>query len=411
MSTFEALRERLAPFYTSTVTNSGIHSVIFQPYLGKKVEPEDRVVTHEWNILGQRWTFLVVCDGHGGANTADYTAKTLPGRIRLALTKIITDELNGQLDRQNVARADPIVAAMITREIEALDAEIGARIQDICANPGVLNEQEARALTQEHFEPLLLGFNGTTLAAALVNVTHRFVWGIGVGDSTVAVSTVEPNGTRHAQRLCTPHSLDDPEEVARAISGHPPDETGVVANGRIVGWLALPRAIGDFSLKLPSTYLSHLFKYLPHTGSLPLEGIPERIKTPPYVIATPSVQFTDLEPLKDSKPIIALYSDGVDLLVDGYVVFRRGTSSEADSTDIVAKLLQDQVDPSVEEVLGHKIDLRWSGAQKNKAVDVLGNLIGGVNTERLEMMLDKELFAKGNPMFYVDDTTIVLYPL
>ncbi len=170
-------------------------------------------------------------------------------------------------------------------------------------------------------------------------------------------------------------------------------------------------AIGDFSLKLPSTYLSHLFKYLPHTGSLPLEGIPERIKTPPYVIATPSVQFTDLEPLKDSKPIIALYSDGVDLLVDGYVVFRRGTSSEADSTDIVAKLLQDQVDPSIEEVLGHKIDLRWSGAQKNKAVDVLGNLIGGVNTERLEMMLDKELFAKGKPMFYVDDTTIVLYSL
>ncbi len=63
MSTFEALRERLAPFYTSTVTDSGIHSVIFQPYLGKKVEPEDRVVTHEWNILGQCWTFLVVCDG------------------------------------------------------------------------------------------------------------------------------------------------------------------------------------------------------------------------------------------------------------------------------------------------------------------------------------------------------------
>lgn len=202
--------------------------------------------------------------GHGGANTADYTAKTLPGRIRLALTKIITDELNGQLDRQNVAQANPIVAAMITREIEALDAEIGARIQDICANPGVLNEQEARALTQEHFEPLLLGFNGTTLAAALVNITHRFVWGIGVGDSTVgvfqrhmisavsessltynmniaALSTVEPNGTRHAQRLCTPHSLDDPEEVARAKSEHPPDETGVVANGRMVGWLALPR--------------------------------------------------------------------------------------------------------------------------------------------------------------------------
>lgn len=249
------------------------------------------------------------------------------------------------------------------------------------------------------------------------------------------LSTVGPDGRRHAQRLSAAHSLQDPGECARVTAGHPADESGVVENGRILGWLMLPRgegpavtvpcvsasstltgspaAIGDFALKLPSTYLSHLFSFLPHTGSLPIDKIPERIKTPPYLIATPSVQLTDLEPVWDKKPVVTLFSDGVDLLVDGYTVFRRGSSSGADPCEIVCKLLEDEVDPAVEETLGHPVDLRWSGAQGNKAVDVLGNLIGGTSAERLGMMLDQEILAKRDleSMFYVDDTAVVVFPL
>ncbi len=227
--------------------------------------------------------------------------------------------------------------------------------------------------------------------------------------------------------------MSDPAECARIVSEHPPEEAAhVVENGRILGWLALPRGtplppstrlrhrlthaavgIGDFSLKLPSTYMSHLLRFLPTTGKMPLDGIPERIKTPPYLIATPSVQFMDLEPVWNSAPTVALFSDGVDLLVDGYTLFHPGVSSNADPCDVVSKLLQEKVDPSLRKVLGHGVDAHWSGPEGNRALDVLGNLIGGTNVNRLEMMLDQERMAnrKAKYPFYVDDVAIVVFPL
>ena len=60
MATVETLRARLSAFYTAKVI-SGAHSVTFQPRLSKNIE--DRVVTEEWDLLGQRWIFLAVCDG------------------------------------------------------------------------------------------------------------------------------------------------------------------------------------------------------------------------------------------------------------------------------------------------------------------------------------------------------------
>ena len=86
-----------------------------------------------------------------------------------------------------MTQAEPVIAAMLTREVEAFDAEIRDQIQSICPDPGSLKMEQARVLAQSHIAELLPAFNGTTLAAALVNVTHRFCWGLGVGDSSVGV--------------------------------------------------------------------------------------------------------------------------------------------------------------------------------------------------------------------------------
>ncbi|KAI0711970.1 protein serine/threonine phosphatase 2C [Cerioporus squamosus] len=412
MPSVAALRARLSAFWTAQVSASGVHSVTFQPFLEKKIE--DRVTVEEWDINGQRWVFLAVCDGHAGAKTSDYTSKELPKRIRAALSATIQNALQNKLDRVNVDKAAPAISAMLAHEVEAFDAQLGERVKAICPDPGALTEEEARFIIQENFDPLVLAWTGTTLAAALVNITLKCVWAFGVGDSSVVLSTADPDGVRHAQRICALHSMSDPAECARIVSEHPPEEAAhVVEKGRILGWLALPRGIGDFSLKLPSTYMSHLLRYLPTTGKMPLDGIPERIKTPPYLISTPSVQFTDLEPVWNNAPAVVLFSDGVDLLVDGHTLFRPGVSSNADPCDVVSKLLQEDVDPSLREILGHGVDAHWSGSEGNRALDVLGNLIGGTNTERLEMLLDQERMAnkKAEHPFYVDDVAIIVFPL
>ena len=71
---------------------------------------------------------------------------------------------------------------------------------------------------------------------------------------------------------------------------------------------------------------------------------------------------------------------------------------------------EDEVDRAVPELLGHGIDLRWSGDLDNRAVDVLGNLLGATNTRMLRMVTDQQLLADraACPRLYIDDTSLVL---
>lgn len=121
--------------------------------------------------------------GHGGTATAEYTANKLPKRIRHALLDLI--RAHDGLDRNNVVQADSSVSEMLQTEIRTLDKSIGQAVKKLCPFPADLTEEQARALVAEHAEVLQRAWCGTTLAAALINVTHRFMWAVGVGDSTV----------------------------------------------------------------------------------------------------------------------------------------------------------------------------------------------------------------------------------
>jgi pyruvate dehydrogenase phosphatase len=62
METLEQLRRKLLGLCIGTkLEEEGVHTVTFQP-LHSKIN-EDRVVTKSWDIDGQRWLFLAVCDG------------------------------------------------------------------------------------------------------------------------------------------------------------------------------------------------------------------------------------------------------------------------------------------------------------------------------------------------------------
>jgi pyruvate dehydrogenase phosphatase len=160
-------------------------------------------------------------------------------------------------------------------------------------------------------------------------------------------------------------------------------------------------------MKFHSAYLANLLRHLPTTAHPEhLENILEHSRTPPYLSATPSVRFFDLEPLWARNPTVLVFSDGVDALVEGYYVFRPGDPSDADPAQVVAQLLQDDVGPDVRRGLGHPVQARWHA---NRAVDVLGNLVGGTDVRRLAQVLDQEKLANRDalPAFRVDDTSII----
>ena len=106
-----------------------------------------------------------------------------------------------------------------------------------------------------------------------------------------------------------------------------------------------------------------------------------------------------------------VFSDGVDSLVDGYFVFRPETHSGADPCKVVAALLQENIEPYIGEILGHPVEPRWNGPNGNRAIAVLGNLLGGTDVRRLEMTMDQERLADDDDdsiLFHINDTSIIL---
>ena len=61
METLEQFRNKLVSLCVGTKLDGGVHTVTFQ--LLKARVNQDRVMTEKWDIGGQTWLFLAVCDG------------------------------------------------------------------------------------------------------------------------------------------------------------------------------------------------------------------------------------------------------------------------------------------------------------------------------------------------------------
>ncbi|KAI0635784.1 protein serine/threonine phosphatase 2C [Trametes polyzona] len=346
-----------------------------------------------WDIQGDKWLYLAVFDGHGGTTNVAHRAPALSMALERTLRYILQRNVPEGLDQK-------------------FDQSIGDALRNIFPNPADLDEEQARKLIDEHYGIVCRAFEGSIVALVIINVDKRFMWVVSVGDFTVALFTVGEDGKRRAQRLCEIHMLRNPREFFRATMAHKSKDGPVVSpDDRTLGWTAVPRSIGDFSLKLDASYLTHLFRYTPYGDSHPtIVQFAPKIVTPPYVIAEPSVQFTDLDAVWGAQSQIVLFTDGVDTLVDGFVTFTPQKRSGADPLDVVSALLADEADPRIEEILGHKIEPRWSRDEQNRAVDILGNLPGGTNVERLEKVTDQDALAGTveGPPFYIDDVSIIV---
>jgi pyruvate dehydrogenase phosphatase len=124
------------------------------------------------------------------------------------------------------------------------------------------------------------------------------------------------------------------------------------------------------------------------------------------------VKYIDLKPFRDRDPVLLLFSDGIDNLVDGCVVFHPGASCKEPPSAVVGALLGKKIDPRMENILGHQVESRWDGCGGNRAIEVLGNLLGGTDVERLLMTTDPPPLPDPDYAdFYIDDTSIIICDL
>ena len=110
----------------------------------------------------------------------------------------------------------------------------------------------------------------------------------------------------------------------------------------------------------------------------------------------------------NADPVILLFSDRVDSAVKHY----HHTQSErpVDPGPVIAKLLGDDLDHTeAGAILGHTIIPKWN-VDGNKAVEILGNLFGVSDAERIQKII--AIAASGTtaaPNLPFDDTTLILY--
>jgi pyruvate dehydrogenase phosphatase len=124
--------------------------------------------------------------GHGGIKTADFTARSLPGHIYVALQALnrLPDGLNPKGNHEYHDR----VSALLSEEIEKFDREIGEAVTTLCKDLRKLSEANAQLLIKTHSEVLSRAYHGTTLTVAQIDNTQEDLWVANVGDSTVGES-------------------------------------------------------------------------------------------------------------------------------------------------------------------------------------------------------------------------------
>ncbi|KAG6897008.1 hypothetical protein C0992_004719 [Termitomyces sp. T32_za158] len=386
--------------------DGGIHAVTFQPTPDR--ENEDRYVVEEWDDVdqGPSWLFLAVLDGHAGSEAAEYTKDNLPSVLRNALRS----KLASSQARYNHAE----ISALLRLQIEEFDRQIGAAVIALCPDPHELDHSSASSLLDSPDScSLRRAISGTTLSIALIDGKKENLWVIGLGDSSVVLLTNERRLALTAQRLTPLHNTSTPSEYARVKLAHPTSEYNVLKDQRVLGVLSITRAIGDFSYKLPAAYSVNLFsKMHAARGGCLVQDISKYNTSPPYIIATSDVRHIDLTTVRDKEPILLLYTDGVNNIIEGRFLFRKGNPSKTDPAAVLGALLSDPVDKAfLEGVFDHAVEPRWN-KDGNRAVEILGNILGGRDAVRMEQIMTPALLSTtGESDLYVDDTTIIFCPL
>ncbi|KAH9902897.1 protein serine/threonine phosphatase 2C [Cubamyces lactineus] len=388
----------------SSDVNMNVHTATFQPVATRP--NQDRLVTDAWDIAGQRWIFLAICDGHVTSATAEHTIAMLPQRLQQALHRFVTH--NGATEREAMLSNADTLSRMLSEAVRRFDQEIGAALKEICPEPEHLTEAQSEALVKAHHAVVQRAYSGTTLVAAIVNVPNRCVWTLCVGDSTVGITFKNPSGRREWKCLCEYHRLTNPREYFRVVMAHPFNERQVLTeNDRVLGHMAMTRSIGDHAMKLDKRFSEHIFEYTAESREKLWYPLPELIKTPPYMSSKPSVQFLDLDSLWHAHPIIVLFSDGVDCIVQHYYYDDPQIHKPSvEPGEVIASILGDGLDRcNAQQILGHPLETQWKG-DGNKAIEVLADLFGGTDAQRISHIVDPEGSAK--PTFRIDDTTLIL---
>lgn len=189
------------------------------------------------------------------------------------------------------------VEAALVRAFKRLDNDISLEAQVDFGDPF------------SHFTPLRVAMSGCTACVAHVDGSDLHI--ANLGDSRAVLGVQAEDGSWSALTLTNDHNAQNPDELQRVRSEHPPSEKkSVVKHDRLLGLLLPFRAFGDIKFKWSSELLNRVCE----THSEMLLGnehtnmLPPKYCTPPYLIAEPEVAHHKLRP---QDKFLVLATDGL----------------------------------------------------------------------------------------------------
>ncbi|KAJ6558605.1 protein serine threonine phosphatase 2C [Mycena vulgaris] len=287
--------------------------VSLQPCLSPNERTQDRFVVADWELADGVWRFHAVCDGHAGHDTVDHIVATLPDAVQTALV--------ARLAQGHLAAED--ISQLLRTAIADVDKKIGQDLLDIFpADLATLSDDEIAATINDggpHSAAVLRCMRGSTVLVALISPALD-VWVASLGDCQAVLGVKQPSGEWVASLLSANHNGTDAAEAARIRSEHPGEDECVLRD-RVLGAIAVTRAVGDFLFKLPTIYTTRIFMNAKpgFQFSSKIADFLGRNLTPPYLSAQSDVQHVHVPTLGGTAAFLVLASDGlVDLSGDTY---------------------------------------------------------------------------------------------
>ncbi|KAH7905624.1 protein serine threonine phosphatase 2C [Hygrophoropsis aurantiaca] len=366
-----------------------VSCVSLQPCPNPDFANQDRYVIREWALPGGTWNFTAVFDGHGGEETVDHVAKVLPS--------IIKERLSAAISTADCELPSNTVSNILSHSISSVDISLTQDLSDLfpggpeaigrLSDEAIRNVINDRATGGSNNAKVLRCMRGSTVLVSLIDPMAQNLWVASLGDCQAVLGIQSPSGQWEATILSSNHNGNDDSEKARIHSEHP-DEPECILRDRVLGAIAVTRAIGDQVFKLPSIYTKRVFENCSPGFQLstPIDVFLGRNKTPPYLSNEADIQHVDLRNI-DARFLI-MCSDG---LVDLYVYDQERTGS-----------LQAIANKWV-ELVGRAMAQNPSD---NSALSLLRDALGGDDEERVSQMLTVEEVSK-----WMDDTTVLVQSL
>lgn len=372
----------------SATSHGSTDSVSFQPSPNPECYSQDRYVVQDWHLSTGIWRFHAIFDGHAGEETADYAVEMLPS--------IMKQHIQGFLDNHKDYNSASISDVMVNA-ISSLDNAIAHDLLEIFPDPQALDSLSDAAIKDiindsdrggQNINKVLHCMRGTTVLVSLVDPTRTHLWVASLGDCQAVYGRQDESGAWDAILLSSNHNGTESSEVERIKQEHP-DEPECVLRNRVLGAIAVTRALGDHEFKLPRVYTERVFLNAA-PGFRTQQSVEQFIKksfTPPYLSNIADVRHLSLEP--NSRACLVMCTDG---LMDLF----EGESRDGGTLDIAA------LGRRWLEIIGPTV---WTEGT-NAALHLLREGLGGTDEEKVSQMMTAERTDR-----WMDDTTILIQRL